>query len=174
MNYKNDLSDIDHIVVLFTKQGMEQRKATIRAYSRLTLMEQIEVIKRQKKIFHKIRNKDNDISLDVITYCSFILSVTIQLNELKNLNNLDFDKLSIDEIKQLSLKKAELFKLAKSRKQKKRDILLNYWSVVKTLRDDKSFSYREIQVYLKKYHRLEISYSTIYSCWHQLERKENK
>ena len=51
----------------------------------------------------------------------------------------------------------------------KREKLLSYWGIVRTLKLEQNMSFRDIAIYFGKYHRLEISYSTIYRLWNELE-----
>ena len=51
----------------------------------------------------------------------------------------------------------------------KREKLLSYWAIVRTLKLKRNMSFRDIAIYFGKYHRLEISYSTIYRLWDELE-----
>ena len=61
---------------------------------------------------------------------------------------------------------------AKNNKAKvKRQKVLGYWSIVRTLRLDQKMSFRDISTYFDKYHKLEVSYSTIYELWNELENK---
>jgi hypothetical protein len=166
---KVDINEQEKIILQITSQNIEQRKVTLRAFSRFVLIEQLDIFQKQKNIFHKLRNSLN-IKLDLLSYCALIIAINIYINESKNFKSLDFEKLSLEEIKKLSIKKAEVFLLKKRRKQKKQEQVLNYWSIIKSLKSE-NYSFRDIQKYLKKYHRFEVSYSTLFSCWKKFEEK---
>ena len=49
--------------------------------------------------------------------------------------------------------------------------MLGYWAIVRTLKLEQNMSFRDIATYFAKYHKLEVSYSTIYELWNELENK---
>jgi len=56
----------------------------------------------------------------------------------------------------------------------KRQKLLGYWAVVKSLKIEERMSFRDISAYFTKYHKLEVSYSTIYGLWIELETNKKE
>lgn len=50
---------------------------------------------------------------------------------------------------------------------------LGYWAIVRTLKLEQKMSFREISIYFATYHKLEVSYSTIYELWNELENNTN-
>ena len=83
--------------------------------------------------------------------------------------------LAIDSVvKELDDVNLNVIKLrGKSIRQKvKRQKVLGYWAIVRTLKLEQKMSFRDISAYFAKYHKLEVSHSTIYGLWRQLE--ENK
>jgi hypothetical protein len=84
--------------------------------------------------------------------------------------------LAIDSVaKELNLVNRNAMKLrGKNHKTKvKREKLLGYWAIVRTLKLEQSMSFRDISSYFKKYHKFEVSYSTIRELWIELENKTN-
>ena len=61
-----------------------------------------------------------------------------------------------------------------NKRRLKRDILLGYWAIVQKLKNNERLSFRDISEYLRKYHQQEISYSTIYSVWQEIEEKKDE
>jgi len=64
-----------------------------------------------------------------------------------------------------------LFLQKQFRIQTKRECLLGFWAVVHTLKIDEKISFRKISVYLKKYHKFDVSYSLIAKTWAEIEKK---
>ena len=63
----------------------------------------------------------------------------------------------------------------KSSKTKvKRQKVLGYWAIVRTLKLEQKMSFRQISEYFKKYHKLDVSYSMIFETWKELEKNINK
>ena len=57
----------------------------------------------------------------------------------------------------------------------KREKVLGYWAIVRSLKLEQNMSFRDISAYFAKYHKLNVSYSTVYELWKEIEKKmENK
>ena len=52
----------------------------------------------------------------------------------------------------------------------KREKLLGYWAIVRTLKLKQSMSFRQIAKYFQKYHKFEISHSMIQKIWNEIEK----
>lgn len=146
---------------IITKMNQETQNQMIRTYTKLDISVKVDVFKEQKVIFHKLKNIHFITDNSILTYASFILAIEFII---KNTN-------------QVNLKAIKLRTKNAKKQNQKREKLLSYWSVVKTLKLEQNYSFREISDYLRKYHRLEVSYSLVYQAWNEIEiislNKEN-
>ena len=82
--------------------------------------------------------------------------------------------MSLDVIREISSKKAKVFLAKQLRVQSKRDKLISYWAVIKTLKNDEKYSFRLISAYLKKHYKFEVTYGSIYKLWTEFENNKSK
>lgn len=146
---------------IITKMNQETQNQIIRTFIKLDISVKVDVFKEQKVIFHKLKNIHFITDNSILTYASFVLAVEVVI---KNTN-------------QVNLKAIKLRTKNAKKQNQKREKLLSYWSVVKTLKLEQNYSFREISDYLLKYHRFEVSYSLVYQTWNEIEiislNKEN-
>lgn len=138
---------------IITKMNQETQNQMIRTYTKLDISVKVDVFKEQKVIFHKLKNIHFITDNSILTYASFVLAIEVVI---KNTNQVNFKAIKLRT------------KNAKKQNQK-REKLLSYWSIVKTLKLEQNYSFREISDYLLKYHRFEVSYSLIYQTWNEIE-----
>lgn len=106
----------------------------------------------QNSLFHKLKNYNKEVSNAILTLSSLILAVD---SVVKEIDSVSFNALKLKN---------------KNPKSKiKKEKLLSYWAVVRTLKLEENMSFRDISSYLKKYHKFEVSYSLIYQKWQQIE-----
>lgn len=146
---------------IITKMNQETQNQMIRTFTKLDISVKVDVFKEQKVIFHKLKNIHFITDNSILTYASFVLAIEVVI---KNTN-------------QVNLKAIKLRTKNAKKQNQKREKLLSYWSVVKTLKLEQNYSFREISDYLLKYHRFEVSYSLVYQTWNEIEiislNKEN-
>ncbi|MDD3055928.1 MAG: hypothetical protein PHE16_08610 [Aliarcobacter sp.] len=138
---------------IITKMNQETQNQMIRTYTKLDISVKVDVFKEQKVIFHKLKNIHFITDNSILTYASFILAIEVVI---KNTN-------------QVNLKAIKLRTKNAKKQNQKREKLLSYWSVIKTLKNEQNYSFREISDYLLKYHRFEVSYSLVYQTWNEIE-----
>lgn len=138
-----------------TKMSEEVQKQHLRLFVRMELKNKYQVLKDQKHIFHKLRIEYEESDNIILTLASLVLAIN---QEVKSLNSINFNMIR--------------FRRKKIKRRVKRERLLNYWSVIKTLRGEEQMSFRDIANYLQKYYRFEVAHSTIFELWHEIE--ENK
>ena len=145
---------------MITKMNQESQNQMLRTFTKLDISLKIDVFKEQKVVFHKLKNNHLCIENSILTYASFILAIQTIINK-TNIMNLNVIKL----------------RRKSSKTNVKRQKVLGYWAIVRTLKLEQNMSFRYIATYFAKYHRLEISYSTIHALWIELENntqiKEN-
>lgn len=135
-----------------TKQTYEAQNQHLRFFAKVDLPIKLQILQLQKPFFHKLKSAYIDVDSAVLTLASLILAI---------------DSVS----KKLDVVNLNAIKLrGKNHKTKvKREKLLGYWAIVRTLKLEQSMSFRDISSYFKKYHKFEVSYSTIYELWTELE-----
>lgn len=139
-----------------TKLNQESQNQRLRLFAKVDISTKLKILQLQKKIFHKLKNSYCDVDNEVLTLSSIILAVDGTAKEL--------DTVNLNAIKLRS----------KNNKSKiKRQKLLGYWAIVKTLKLEQNMSFRKISEYFWKYHKLEVSYSTVYELWNELEKNKN-
>jgi len=145
------------IVEKLLKMTNEQQKEILRFFVKLPLEFKLEVYDNNRNIFHKLREKEPDISLSILSYSALVLSIKLHQNGTHALDR------NVINIRSKSI-----------RRQPKRDILIGKWSLVKELKNKKKLSLRQICNYLKKYHKIDVASSTLHALWHEFEtKKEN-
>lgn len=138
---------------IITKMNQETQNQMIRTFTKLDISVKVDIFKEQKVIFHKLKNIHFITDNSILTYASFVLAI----------------KLIISKTDQVNLKAIKLRTKNAKKQNQKREKLLSYWSVIKTLKLEQNYSFREISDYLLKYHRFEVSYSLIYQTWNEIE-----
>ena len=137
---------------IITKLNQESQNQKLRLFAKFDIQTKLKIIVNQKQLFHKLKQKYSDVDNNILTLSALILAIYSVVKEL--------DDVSFNAIKLRS----------KNNKNKiKREKLLSYWGIVITLKLEQNMSFRDIATYFGKYHRLEISYSTIYRLWNELE-----
>ena len=143
-----------------TKLNLESQNQRLRLFAKVDITTKLKILTTQKQLFHKLKNTYSDVDNTILTLSSLILAVDLVAKELDDVN-----------LNAIKLR-------GKNNKAKiKRQKVLGYWAIVRTLRLDQNMSFRDIATYFAKYHKLEVSYSTIYELWNELENhtqiKEN-
>jgi hypothetical protein len=145
------------IIENITKQTYELQNQHLRLFARVELPMKLQILQLQKPLFHKLKSAYSDIDNTILTLASLILAIESIAK--------DTDKVNLNAIKLRG----------KNHKTKiKREKLLGYWAIVRTLKVDQKMSFRDISSYFKKYHKFDVSYSTIREIWIELENKTNQ
>ena len=146
-----------NIIEKITQQTYESQNQHLRLFARVELPMKLQILELQKPLFHKLKSAYIDLDNAVLTLASLILAIDSVAK--------DPDSVNLNAIK------------LRGRNQKtkiKREKLLGYWAIVKTLKLEQNMSFRQISQYFAKYHKLEVSYSTIHGLWIELETTTTK
>ncbi len=139
-----------------TKMNKESQNQRLRLFAKVDISSKLKILVSQKELFHKLKSSYGDIDNTVLTLCSLILAIDTVVKELDDVN--------LNAIK---------LRGKNSKTKVKRQKLLGYWAIVRTLKLEQNMSFRDISIYFGKYHKLEVSYSTIFEMWNELENNTN-
>ena len=137
---------------IITKLNQESQNQKLRLFAKFDIQTKLKIIVNQKQLFHKLKQKYSDVDNNILTLSALILAIDSVVKELDDVN---FNAIKL--------------RGKKNTNKSKREKLLSYWAIVRTLKLEKNMSFRDIAIYFGKYHRFEISYSTIYKVWNELE-----
>lgn len=145
-----------NICEVLTKISLESQNQKLRYFAKVELSTKLEIFQYQKQLFHKLKSVHSDVDNTILTFSSLILAID---SVIKKLNIINLNAIRIR---------------GKNNKIKiKRQKVLDLWAIVRTLKLEQNMSFRDISSYLKKYHKFEVSYSTIYELWNELENNTN-
>lgn len=142
----NDISSL-------TKLNQESQNQLLRLFAKVDLITKLKILLNQKPIFHNLKSAYGNLDNALLTLVSLILAIDLVAKEL-------------DVVKLNTIKLRGRNNKVKVKRQK----LLGYWAIVRTLKLEQNMSFRQIADYFTKYHKLEVSYSTIFELWHEIEK----
>lgn len=146
--------DDEKSIETITKFSLEMQNQNLRLFARVDLQTKLQILQLQKQLFHKLKSAYSSLDNTILTLSSLILAIDAVAKELDDVN-----------LNAIKLR-------GKNNKAKiKRQKVLGYWAIVRTLKLEQNMSFRDIATYFAKYHKLEVSYSTIYELWNELENK---
>lgn len=149
--------EIEKVLQVIIKQTLEQQNQLLRYYSKLPLESKVNIMEIKRKLFYKIHQNNSVTPIGVLLYAALILSI---------------EKFK-DEISEIDKNTLEI-RSKEFRKQPKREKLISYWALVKSLKNDKDLSFRQISTYLEKYHKFRVAHSVIYELWQIFEIKNKE
>ncbi len=156
------------------KVSFQQQSTLLRYFGRSDIVTRIKILGEKTEQFHKLRQHNNNIDKSILEYCALITAIKNAHDEEQSLRKKSFGGLELEEIRILSQKKADQFIRKIKKLDPKREKLLGYWAVVRMLKLEKNFSFRQISLYLKRYHRADFAHSTIHKLWIELENEIQK
>lgn len=136
-----------------TKFSLEKQNQMLRLFARVDIDTKLKILSSQKQIFHQMKSLHTDVANEILTLASLIIAIS---KESENVNAVELKSL--------------IFRAKNARKSSKREKILDYWTIVKTLKNEQKMSFRDISRYLKKYHKFDVAHSTIFEIWNQIEK----
>lgn len=140
-----------------TQMPEEVQNQQLRFFARANLEIKLKILTNQKPIFHKLKGLHTNIDNVLLTLSSLLIAIK---EETYSLDPVDMNLIKL--------------RGKNNKRRLKRDILLGYWAIIKKLKKDEGMSFRGISQYIRKYHRMDIAYSTIYAVWQEIEEKKDK
>ena len=135
-----------------TKLNQKSQNQKLKLFAKVNFETKLKILTSQKQLFHKLKNNNSDVDNNILTLSALILAIDSVVKEL--------DDVSFNAIK---------LRCKNNTNKSKREKLLFYWGIVRTLKLEQNMSFRDIAIYFGKYHRFEISYSIIYKVWNEIE-----
>lgn len=148
------MSQENKMIMSITKMSYEEQNHQLRLFARMDLVTKLQITEHQNPIFHKLRAKHQDMGKVILSFSAHILAIDSVLGQLDDVA-LNASKLNNKSI----------------RARSKRDKIISYWAIVRTLKLEQKMSFRQISVYLKKYHKLSVAHSTLSIMWNELEQQ---
>ena len=144
--------DESKIIEGITKLTQESQNQRLRLFAKVDITTKLKIITSQKQLFHKLKSAHSDLDNTILTLASLVLAIDSVTKELDDVN-----------LNAIKLR-------GKNNKAKiKRQKMLGYWAIVRTLKLEQNMSFREIAKYFKKYHKFDVSYSTVFEMWNEIE-----
>lgn len=140
-----------------TKINQETQNQKLRLFAKVDITTKLKILYSQKQLFYKLNSIHEEVDNSVLTLCSLILAIN-DVEKSLSTTNLNVLKFRAENIKS----------------NVKREKILALWSIVCSLKIEQKMSFRDISKYFLKYHRLNVSYSTIYEMWNEIENNTKK
>lgn len=156
------------------KVSVNHQSSLLRFFARGDLTLRLTILTQKTAHFHKLRQENNNIDKNTLEYCALLMAIQKANDEEQSLQKKSFRGLELEEIRVLSQKKADQFIRKIKKPDPTREKLLGYWAVVRMLKLEQNFSFRQISLYLKKYHRFNVAHSTIHRMWDELEKNKKQ
>lgn len=147
-------SDKSKIIEGITKLSQESQNQQLRLFARIDLATKLNITEQQNPIFHKLKAKHQDTDKVILSFSAHILAIDSILDK--------FDNVSLNASKLCS---------RSVRSKSKRDKIISYWAIIKTLKLEQKISWRGVKQYLSKYHKLSVAHSTLSIMWNELEQQ---
>ena len=164
----NNLESYCQQLEQLTKQSSSRQKSLINWFNKQNIVIKTTICTEQKNKFFKL-SKSKNASKEVIPLAAFYLAI----NKYYQLDNLGFDKnkgTNIHSIRKVSSFLAKKYQTKKI--HKKREKLLNIWSVIQYLHTE-SYSFRKMSEYILQHHRFSVSHTYIHNLWIELEEEQD-
>jgi len=164
---------------MVTKCNMEDQTFFMGFFKRSSIRVRVEIMARHKVLIHKVIKQWPKLAKEEASYSALVLANKAVYGEKQGLSSLNFDGMSLDDIRDVTIKKVELYiDKVFIRDRSQREKLLKNWGVVTKLKKSKKrnvSSFKGIARYLKKEHNFKVGSTLIFDTWHELEdKKETK
>lgn len=133
-----------------TNTSSKIQTVRLKEFSKFNIELRNEVFRKMREEYFKIKNLSNDKVL--LNHAAMIIAI-------------DKVKSSCDEITLNTMNIKSKF----STRSIKREKLIEKWAIIKRLKTQENMSYRDIQKYIRKHHRIDVAHSTIFEVWHEFE-----
>lgn len=151
------LSDKTNSCERLTKMSIQTQNQKLRLFAKVDILTKLKILESQKTLFYKLKELNRKEDNAVLMLSSLIIAVE------KTLEKFDDVDLNVSKFHSKNLKRIV-----------KRERLLAHWATVRNLKLEKKMSFRNISKYFMQSQKFEVSWSTIYNMWIELEGKEKE
>ncbi len=144
-----------HVIDCHLKISEEQQRQRLRIFARCTLTEWLEIMRMHREFIYRLKNSNPNEDISILSY----IALNFALGEHIRLSG------TIES-------KANKVRAKHEKRNRQREQLLRYWSIVRNLKIEQGLSYRDIATFLKKDKKFEVDHSTIWKLWNELETQE--
>lgn len=152
-------------------------KQTYLFYARCSLEDQIEVMDRHAKLFHKYRSTNMDgLALPELSLVAMTKAIRSMMHDRDSIRRKNYGEMSLEEIEKLSDMKIRHFFDNHTDQESVRSKLIQKWPLVVSLRNapikkgNKPLSFKKLALIVKKELHLDLlAPSTLHKLWHELE-----
>ena len=168
---------IDRIETI-TKCSMKDQKFYRGYMKRASIRLNVNIMNHHRKLLFKLKEQWSEMSNEELSYAALILANKRVYAEKEKILSLDFSDLTLEDIRNLTVKKIELhLDTVFVRNRPKREELLAVWGDVKlvhALNKKGISSFVGLSRFLLKHHKIKVVPSTIHRLWKELEENDIK
>lgn len=153
-----ELNELNQTINIATSMSFSDRQKALRWLAHQNDLIMFDVFKLKKSHFHRLKNEGRHADPVLIDVLALHLAVKETISQLKVTNRKNRSG-NFGFLRKIGDTRAK--QLRKPRFNAKREKLLNLQGVIKSLVEEKNYSYREVASYLKTFHRLDVSHTAI-------------
>lgn len=153
-----ELDELNETINIATSMSFSDRQKLLRWLAHQNDLIVYEVFKLKKNHFYRLKNEGRHAEPVLIDVVALYLAIKETISQLKVSNRKNRSD-NFGFLRKIGDTRAK--QLRKPRFNVKREKLLNLHGVIKSLVEEKSYSYREVAKYLKTYHRFDVSHTAI-------------
>lgn len=153
-----ELNELNQIINTIVSMSIQDRQKALRWLAHQNDLIIYEVFKLKKNHFYRLKNEGRHADLVLIDVLALYLAVKEMISQLKVSNRKNRSG-NFGFLRKIGDTRAK--QMRKPRFNAKREKLLNLEGVIKSLVEEKNYSYREVAKYLKTYHRFDVSHTAI-------------
>jgi len=163
-----ELNELTQTINGSTIMSLSDRQKAMRWFTHQNDLIVQDVFKLKKNHFYRLKSENHITDIVLIDVIAFYLAIKEIIAQTKITNRKNRSG-SFGFLRKIGETRAK--QLRKPRLNPKREKLLNLQGVIKDLIESKKYSYRAVSAYLKTYHRLAASHTTIAAFYSSLKKE---
>ena len=153
-----ELNELNQTINHLSKMSLSDRQKSLRWLAHQNDQIIFDVFKLKKNHFHRLKSEAHHADLVLVDVLAMYLAVKEMISQTKITNRKNRSG-NFGFLRKIGETRAK--QLRKPRFNPKREKLLNLQGVIKSLIEEKSYSYRDVAQYLKSFHRFSVSHTAI-------------
>ncbi|HQS65920.1 MAG TPA: hypothetical protein PLM93_01885 [Sulfuricurvum sp.] len=133
--------------------------------------ERISVMEKHQKMLYRLKNLHLPYPIHEISYVALIFAIVQYQDEQKKIANKNYDRLSLEEIGELTTYEAKIYQAKHERPSPKTQDLMSKWGTVVYLKN-KGFSFGDISGIIEDKYGIKVSIATIKRSWDRMKNLE--